>query len=188
VWLIVFVLSVVTFSQTLSPNQAEEMKKLDFLAGEWKGEGWQLRPDGSRHNGFSQTTKVQAKAGNSTLRIKDVRRYKPVISSGENTIFIPGTPVFQSSSLDATIYYDDKVNLYRWRGENSFGRKNPLEAKLIHNRTFQYGMPFSITLQPADGNRRTTIEVTSGEWREMLEVWKTDSWHKVEESTLKRVK
>jgi hypothetical protein len=64
-----------------------------------------------------------------------------------------------------------------------------LEAKLIRDRTLQYGMPFSATLQPADGNRRTTIEVTeSGEWRETLEVWNTDRWYKVEESILKRVK
>src|SRR6266853_6295275 len=135
VWMIVFVLSITTQSQTPSPNQADEMHKLDFLVGEWKGEGWQLRPDGSHDNVFSQTTKVQTKEGNLTLRIKDSRTYKPVISSGKDTIFIPGTPVFHSSTLDATIYYDVKVNLYRWRGENSYGRKNPLEAKLINNRT-----------------------------------------------------
>ena len=189
VCLAVSTLSVATVGQTPSPSRADEMRKLDFLVGEWKGEGWELKPDGLRHNSFSQKTKVQAKEGNSTLKIKDARTYKPVISSSKNTILIPGTPVFRSSELDATIYYDEKVNLYRWRGENSYGRKNPLEAKLIGNRTLQYGMPFSVTLQPADGNRRTTIEVTeSGEWRETLEVWRTDRWHKVEESILKRVK
>lgn len=185
----VFALSVAAMTQTPSPNQAGEMRKLDFLVGEWKGEGWQLRPDGSRLKGFSQTTKVQARDGHAALRIKDARKYKPVISSGKNTIFIPGTPVFQSSTLDATIYYDDALKLYRWRGENSYGRKNPLEAKLVRDRVLQYGMPFSVTLQPSDGNRRTSIEVTEGgEWRETLEVWNSDRWHKVEESILKRVK
>ena len=185
----VFVLSEAKMSQTPSLNQAEEVRKLDFLIGEWKGGGWTLKPDGSRHNSFSQKTKVQAKEGNSTLRIKDTRTYKPVISSGKNTIFIPGTPVSRSSELDATIYYDEKIKLYRWRGENSYGRKNPLEAKLIGDRTLQYGMPFSVTLQPADGNRRTSIEVTEGgEWHETLEVWDGGRWYKVEESILKRVK
>ncbi len=185
----VFALSVATISQTPSLNQAEEVRKLDFLIGEWKGGGWELEPDGSRHNSFSQKTKVQAKDGTSTLKIKDARTYKPVKSSGKNTIFIPGTPLFRSSELDATIYYDEKLKLYRWRGENSYGRKNPLEAKLIRDRALQYGMPFSVTLQPADGNRRTTIEVTEGgEWHETLEVWNRDRWYKVEESILKRVK
>ncbi len=185
----VFALSVTTMGQTPSPNQAEEMKKLEFLVGEWKGTGWEFNPDGSRRNSFSQKTKVQAKDGNSSLRIKDARTYKPVISSGENTIFIPGTPVFQSSELDASIYYDENIKLYRWRGENSYGRKNPLEAKLIRDKALQYGMPFSITLQPADGNRRTTIELTEGgEWRETLEIWQADRWYKAEESILKKVK
>lgn len=187
--LVVFALSVATMSQTPSPNQAEEMRRLVFLVGEWKGEGWQLNLDGSRHNGFSQKTKVQAKEDNSTLRIKDARTYRAVISSGKNTIFTPGTPVFQSSTLDATIYYDENLKWYRWRGEYTYGRKNPLEAKLIRDRTLQYGTPFSVTLQPAEGNRRTTIEVTEGgEWHETLEVWQTDRWYKVEESILKRVK
>ena len=185
----VFALFVAAAGQTPSPNQAEEMRRLDFLMGEWKGRGWELGPDGSRRNSFSQKTKVQAKAGNSALRIKDEKTYKPVISSGKNTIFIPGTPVFHSSTLDATIYYDDTSKLYRWRGENPYGRKNPLEAKLVRDRTLQYGMPFSVALQPADGSRRHTIEVTEGgEWHETLEVWQTDRWYKVEESILKKVK
>jgi hypothetical protein len=185
----VFALSALTVGQTQTPSQAEEMRKLDFLVGEWKGEGWVLKPDGSRHNSFSQKTKVQVKDNNSTLRVKDARTYKPVISSGKNTIFIPGTPVFQSSTLDATIYYDNKLKLYRWGGDSPSDRKKALEAKLIGDRTLQYGMPFSVTVQPADGYRRTTIEVTeSGEWHQMLEVWETDRWIKVEESILKRVK
>jgi len=183
----VFALALVAAGQTTSSHQAEEIRKLDFLVGEWKGVGWELAPDGSRRNSFSQKTKVRAKDGRSALRIKDERAYKPVTSSG--TIFAPGTRVYHSSTLDATIYYDDALKLYRWRGENSYGRKKPLEAKLIGDRSLQYGMPFSVTLQPTEGNRRTTIEVTqSGEWHETIEVWKTGRWYKAEESILKRVK
>lgn len=187
----VFALSVAAAGQVTSANQAEEMRKLDFLVGEWKGEGWQLAPDGSRQNSFSQKTKVkvQAKDGTPVLRVKDERAYRPVISSGKNTIFTPGTPISHSSTLDATIYYDDALKLYRWRGENSYARRNPLEAKLTGDRTLEYGMPFSVTSRPADGSRRTTVEVTqSGDWHETLEVWKTDRWFKAEESILKKVK
>lgn len=181
----VFGLSGATMSQTSSPNQIQEMRKLDFLVGEWKGEGWELNPDGSRSNRFSQKTKVEAKESNSTLRIKDSKTYKPVISDGK--IFARGTPVYHSSTLEANIYYDDTSKLFHWRA--AYGHRNPLEAKLIREKALQYGMPFSITLQPADGNRRTTIEVTeSGEWLETLEVWQTDRWYKVEEAILKKVK
>jgi hypothetical protein len=191
--LTVSALSAAAASQTPSAAQAEEMKKLDFLVGEWEGEGWELGPDGSRHVRFSQKMKIQAKIQGreriSTLRVKEERSFKPVISTGENTIFIPGTAVMRSSSLDATIYYDDALKLYRWRGENSYGRKNPLEAQLVSERTLQYGMPFSISVTPKDGYRKNTIKVTDeGEWRQTLEVWYRGRWNKVEEVVLRKVK
>jgi hypothetical protein len=132
---------------------------------------------------------VQGKEQTPTLRVKDERSYQPFISTGENSIFIRRTPVSSSSTLDATIYFDDAVKLYRWRGENSYGRKNPLEAKLVGDQTLQYGMPFNITIRPENGYRKTTIRVTKeGEWQETLEVWYRGRWNKVEESVLRRVK
>ena len=157
------------------------MKKLDFLVGEWKGTGQEFYADGSRLNSFSQKAKVRVNSDGSALRITDEKNFKPQVQTGG--------PVFHNSTLDATIYYDDATKLYRWRGENSYARKNPLEAKLIGAKTLQYGMPFSVTLEPSDGNRRTTIEVTEGgEWHETLEAWSKGSWHKAEESVLKKVK
>ena len=177
--LLVFVSLVSASGRTHPARQSDEMKKLDFLIGEWKGVGQEFRPDGSRLNEFSQKAKVQAKSGGSELRIKDEKTYKAQLQ--------PGGPVYHNSTLAATVYYDDAAKLYRWRGEGSYGRKNPLEAKLIDARTLQYGMPFSVTVEPSDGNRRTTIEVTeSGEWHETLEVWRKGSWYKAEESVLKK--
>jgi hypothetical protein len=165
------------------------MKKLDFLVGEWKGKGFQLRPDGSQENNFTQKTKVQIKDG-SLLRVKDERTYKPIMSSPKNNnIFLPGTPVFSSSSLEASLYYDDTLKLYRWRGENPYGRKNPLEAKLVAEKTLQYGIPFSVAFEPSEQNRRTTIQITdAGEWHETLEIWHLGRWLLVEESTLTKIK
>ena len=171
-----------------APALTDEMKKLDFLVGEWKGQGSQLRPDGSQENTFTQKTKVQIRDG--LLRVKDERAYKPIISSSRNNnIFLPGTPIFGSSSLDASLYYDDKLKLYRWRGENPYGRKNPLEAKLVADKTLQYGIPFSVAFEPSERNRRTTIQITdAGEWHETLEIWHLGRWFLVEESTLKKIK
>ena len=68
-------LLVVSVASAQAPALADEIRKLDFLIGEWKGQGWQLRPDGSRENSFTQKTKVQVKDG-LLLRVKDERPYK----------------------------------------------------------------------------------------------------------------
>ena len=186
-FVVTFVLLTASVAVAQTPALTGEMKNLEFLVGEWKGEGWQLRPDGSKENSFKQQLKVKIKDA-SFLRISESRNYKTIISKGKDTIFIPGTPVFHSSSLEARIYYDDKVKLYLWAGETSYGKKNPMELKLS-GRTLQYGIPFSIPFQPSERNRRITIEITeAGEWHETLEVWHLGRWFLVEESTLKKVK
>jgi hypothetical protein len=174
---LILILSFAIFSQAPSASQVEEMRKIAFLLGEWKGKGWEILWDGSRGDEFSQKTKVEVKADGSVLRIKDARNYK---MTGAFT---------HSSSLDASIYYDEGAKRYRWRGETSYGRKNPLEAGVIDIRTFQYGVPFKVEAPLPNGARQTTIKVTeAGEWIETLEVWKIDKWHRVEESILKKVK
>lgn len=176
VLVIILTSAIAGFGQTLHATQVEEIKKLDFLLGEWKGTGSEIHWDGSHGNEFSQKTQVKAKAGGSALRIKDARNY--------NT---PG--VSHTSSLDATIYYDDEAKIYRFGGDSYSERKDDLEAKLIDVRTFQYGIPFTVTVALPNGARRTTIKITeSGEWHQTLDVWKIDRWYRVEESVLKRVK
>lgn len=173
---VILSLSLAVSSQTPLVSQAEEMRKLDFLVGEWKGMGWEVYWDNSRGDEFSQKTKVEVKAGGSVLRIKDARNYKT-----------PG--VSHSSSLDATISYDEGAKIYRFGGESSHERKNALEAKLIDVRTFQYGIPFTVKVTIPNGARRTTIKVTeNGEWHQTLEVWKIDRWYQAEESILRKAK
>ena len=160
--------------QTPSQTQVEEMRKLEFLVGEWKGDGWQLNEAGERSNTFSQKTKVQAKTNNATLRIEDRKSYKP------------WKGMTSSSTLDADISYNETTKLYNWRGK---GSKSILEAKLTSDRTFHFGMPFSVNVEPREGYRKTTIRVTlSGSWEETLEVWSRGKWYKAEQSILTRVK
>ena len=48
---------------------ADEMKKLDFLVGEWKGEAWyQMGPNAKREYAL-QHEKVTPKAGGNALQI-----------------------------------------------------------------------------------------------------------------------
>jgi len=177
-WLLTVASPCIVSSQVSSSAALDQMRKLDFLVGEWKGTGWQVNWDGSRGDEFSQKSRVQVRSGGSNLQIKDARNYKT------KTIGL-----IQTSTLDATIYYDEVLKIYRWRGENSYGRKNPLEATLIDTKTLQYGIPFIGNVQLPNGARRTTITVTaSGEWHETLDVWKIDRWYKAEESLLTKVK
>ena len=157
-----------------APTLEGEMQKLEFLVGEWKGEGFEDFPGWPRKNSFKQKTKVEIKK-DSVLRIRDERVYKPAKGGISHT-----------GSGDAEISYDVKMKLYRWAGR---GSKTSLEAKLIDVRTFQFGMPFSVALQPEDGYRRTTIRVSeAGEWHEKIEEFFSGRWFVVEESVLKRVK
>jgi hypothetical protein len=173
---VIFTSFLVVPSQTPSGSQAEEVRKLHFLLGEWKGTGWQVHWDGSRGDEFSQKTKVEARAGGSAMRIKDARKYKT-----------PGAS--HSSTLDATISYHEGAKMYLWNGDTSYGREHPLAAYLVDARTFQYGVPLTVTGPLPNGARRTTIKVSeSGEWNEIIDVWKTDRWYKVEESILMKVK
>jgi hypothetical protein len=94
--------------------------------------------------------------------------------------------MLSNSSLDATVSYDEPSKLYHWRGE---GSKAVLEVKLLSDRKIEYGMPFSVTIKPKDGYRKTTIEINeNGEWHEIHEIWHEYRWFKDEESVLKKVK
>src|SRR5687768_9994048 len=54
---------------------ADEMRKLEFLAGEWKGEGWfQMGPGKPSH--VIQNEKVTVRAGGSALLIEGTGRAK----------------------------------------------------------------------------------------------------------------
>jgi hypothetical protein len=145
--------------QTPSPAQSEEMRKLEFLLGEWKGKGWMYRADGSRIE-ISQNVKVERESGGPSLRVKDTKKYKAMGLDGSSP----------SHAETATIYFDEGTRGYRWR--RGAERKTPFEAKLIEAGTLQWEKhsPGSVA--------RTTIRVKEdGEWHETLEFWLSkDGW------------
>ena len=171
--LLAILLLPVSAAAVQSPVLDGEMRKLEFLVGEWKGEGRERWPMDLSEFPFTQKTKVEIK-NDSQLRIKDDRAYKPV------------TPLLHSSNVEASISYDKESKLYSWKGKDS---KVILEAKLIKDKTFQFGVPFSVAFEPERGNMRTTIRVTdTGDWHEIQEVWYGGNWFVVKKSILKRVK
>lgn len=54
--LLLLVLTTSTLAQHSSSAQLEEMKKLDFLIGEWRGEGWaEFIPGQRRTSSITET-------------------------------------------------------------------------------------------------------------------------------------
>src|SRR5438477_10107575 len=82
--------------------QREAMKKLDFLVGEWKGEGWMEFAPGQRRT-FRGTEVVQSKLDGLLLTIEGLHRGQ-VGGTGE------GAVVHQAFAL---VSYDDKAKRYR---------------------------------------------------------------------------
>lgn len=66
--------AIVTPAQSTSAAALEEMRKLDFLIGEWKGKGSMLTLTGKPSGEVTQTTKVKKRAGDSTLEITDKKK------------------------------------------------------------------------------------------------------------------
>jgi len=176
---------VAVSSQTPSSVSREQMEKLDFLIGEWKGKGGRCRPDGSCGDEISQSTKVKRGKDGSTLSINDKKNYPDLRIVPGNPF--PGVvlnyPVAMSGT--ASVYYDEKTELYYWRLETPAGRKHPFAARLAEPRVFQVKLEFpgSVAI--------VTIKVTDdGEWHERQDLWMgdKDGWVKIQETVLKKVK
>jgi len=176
---------IVVSSQTSPSASQEQIGKLDFLVGEWKGKGWRYRLDGSRGDELSQNTKVKREKDGSTLSITDKKKYADLRIVPGNPF--PGTilsyPIEMSGT--ASVYYDEGTKLYYWRLETAAGRKKPFPAMLVEARTLQVKWQFPGSLSVV------TIKVTEdGEWHERLDLWMgdKDGWFKMQETVLKRVK
>jgi hypothetical protein len=183
-WL-VLALPVTVLGQAPSSVVQEQIRKLDFLIGEWKGKGWMYRLDGSRSVELSQSTIVKRSKDGLNLSIKDTKR------AGDMHIVLgqpfPNTVLNYPMSLSATIsvYYDEGAKLYFWRVETPAGRKSPFKARLTEPGVFQWKLEFPGSLSII------TIKVTGeGEWHEIQELWMgdKDGWFKTQETILKKVK
>ena len=66
---ITFNFSLLIAQPTISQNHLDAMAKLEFLVGDWKGNGW-MYVQGGQKISFEQTEKVQWKLDNSILLIE----------------------------------------------------------------------------------------------------------------------
>jgi hypothetical protein len=166
------VLYVTASAQEPTATQKAEMSKLNFLVGNWKGEGWIVSPDGQRRT-FRQTERIQSKLGGTAILIE---------GEGKSRVGDKGEEVTMFQSL-AIINYDDRGKRYRFVSQTNQGYYMESEARVIEG-----GMEWGFRL-PQGGRIRYTIKLTEkGEWFEIGEMTPDEkNWRKFHEMTLQRV-
>ena len=168
--LLLLVCAVPLMAQMPQPTaQREAMKKLDYMAGQWKGNGW-MEQAGKRET-FNGGEMVQSKLNGLALLVE-----------GKFNTEIGGKEVTIHETL-AVLSYDERSKTYRFRTYLANGITGDQEARLIDGG-WQWGFQFP------GGNIRYTIKVNEKEqWFEIGEMSQDGTnWRKIFEMTLQRVK
>jgi hypothetical protein len=156
---------------TAPAAQRDAMKKLDFLVGEWKGEGWMEFAPGQKRT-FKGTEIVQSKLDGLLLSVEGLHRGR--VGDKEEVV------VHNAFGL---VSYDDKAKRYRFQAFTSRGNYEEAEAK-VSDGQLVWGMKI-----PQFGEVRYTIKLDAkGRWFEIGEVSQDGKeWRKFFEMTLERV-
>ena len=175
-WVIVLLLAGAGSSPGQPPTgpagQRDAMKKLDFLIGQWKGEGWMEFAPGQRRT-FKGTETVQGKLDGLLLAVEG-RHLGQLGGEGKEVV------VHTAFGL---VSYDDKAKRYRFQAFTSRGNYEDAEAKVSEGQ-FVWGMKV-----PQFGDVRYTTKLDKkGRWFEVGEVSQDGKeWRKFYEMTLERV-
>lgn len=164
----VFAFASVGFAQA-APNadaQRAEMKKLDGLAGQWKGSGWIVQQDGKRET-FTGTENVQRKIDGLALLIEGK------FSNAEGKVI---------HETLAVLAFDTKAKGYRFRTYLASGISGEYDFKLLADG-FEWGFQFP------NGSVRYFIKTTADTWLETGEFSRDGkTWMKFFEMKLEKVK
>jgi hypothetical protein len=167
---VLFGISTLTLAaQTAESGQRAEMKKLDWLTGNWKGAGWiQMGPQGRKE--FTQTEAIQSKLDGLVLIIEGQGKAKEDGSTVHSAL--------------AFVSYDERAKTFRWRAFTAEGRQTDTVAT-VGTHTLEWGLDI-----PQRGRMRYTIKLNEkGEWHEVGEMSQDGrTWHKFFEMTLQRQK
>lgn len=165
--------SALVQAQTPDAAGREAMKKLSFLIGQWKGEGWVQMGPGQRHV-VSAVETVQTRLGGEVLLVEGLGKNK---EEGNQ-------PQVTGHDAIAFLYYDTKAKIYRFQTHRAGGLAIDSEAKLI-DRGFEWGFQ-----DERAGTLRFTMKLTDkGEWFEIGEASRDGkTWFKFFEMTLQKVK
>jgi len=151
---------------------AVEMRKLDFLAGEWKGEGWfRMGPGQPEH--FTQHEKVTPKTGNKSLLIEGLGRRKTA----------DGTPGEVVHDALAILGWDEQAKVYRFSTVTAERGAGEPWFEVTGTNAAQWGFETPM------GKIRYTITLNDkGQWVEVGEFTRDGKqWMKMMEMTLTKV-
>lgn len=158
-------------AQPPAAAQRDAMKKLDFLVGEWKGEGWMEFAPGERRT-FKASEKVQSKLDGLVLAIDGLHRGQ-VGGQGQEIVV---------HNAFGVIHYDASNKKYRFRAHTARGNHEDAEASVTDGK-IAWGMKI-----PQYGDVRYAIKLDdSGRWSEIGEVTSDGKSRKFFEMTLERV-
>jgi hypothetical protein len=155
--------------QSAKEIQREEMKKLDWLVGRWKGSGWiDFGKHGRRE--FTQTESIESRLGGLVLVIEGTGKEKEGGATVHNAL--------------AVVSYDQRGQVFRWRAFTADGGQTDTKAKVASD-TVMWELQI-----PQRGRMRYTIKrKENGGWFEVGEFSQdNESWEKFFEMTLQKEK
>ena len=148
------------------------MKKLNFLLGEWRGEGWIQVGAGERRT-FTQNENVQSKLLGTLTQIEGTGRGK-IAGKGEEVVI---------HNAFAVISFDAKAGRYNFHAYQAQGQVIDAEPVITEN-ALVWGF------QIPQGAVRFTIKINDkGQWFEIGEFAQDGkTWQQFFEMTLNRLK
>ncbi|MEO8371020.1 MAG: hypothetical protein ABI806_17690 [Candidatus Solibacter sp.] len=161
---VIAALSLCAQPQSHPDAQVAEMKKVAFLEGMWKGDGWLMMGPGKREE-FVQTERVEYKLGGLVLEIEGVGRK----ASGE----------LVHHAL-ATIAVEADLKTCHFRSYDLQGHFVDAPCRLPQAGVFQW------SLELPQGQTRYTLRLNAaGQWHEVGEFSRDGKeWRKTFEMTL----
>ncbi len=159
-------------AQTGSINSSE-MKSLDFLVGQWRGEGWILMGQNERRT-FRQNETVQSKVDGTVLVIDGLGKGVKTGDTVESVIH----------NAFAVISYNRDAKTFRWQAFKGDGTSFDVQPE-ITGKTIVWGFQ-----DPRAGQIRFTIKLNEkGQWFETGEMSRDagKTWFKFFEMILDKV-
>ena len=166
--ILIFAISILfagqLFSQSFATDSISktEISKLEFIIGNWKGEGWIMGRDRGKSE-FDQTEKIQFKLDSTAILIEGLGKSNGMITHNAMAI----------------ISYNKKDKNYTFQSYLQNGRKGEFKGELNDNKFYWY----------PNENMRYIIWINeNGQWYETGEFNRDGKWLQFFEMTLDRVK
>jgi hypothetical protein len=173
--LLIGVLPAPLLAQPSVPKQADALKSLRWLVGQWEGESWIELGPGERKTNRSLET-VQSKVGGSVLLIEGFHKGRRAGQDGKEEDVVTHDAI-------GMLLYDAKANRYRFVAYTARQGYGEFEAKLVEG-----GWQWEMTT-PAGKVRFTITHTDKDEWSETGEASQDGkSWRPFFGMLLHRVK